>query len=272
MRMSVTVRRRVRRLAAAALIVASTLAGLAIAGRAGAAPGTITLPTGRTYILHAATQSIPSARPLVVALHGANQSGVTMQRMSALDAYADAHRLVVAYGEGINGRWDAGTCCASTPQDDVGYLRTVVADVAQRVLINPTRVYVVGFSNGGMMAWRAACEAPDLFVGAGVIAGALLVPCGPTPVHVYHVHGTADTTVPLAGGRGFESRIFPDSRHELARVAVGSVIRTDWWSGGHSWPTWATSAVVSWLIFPRLIGIPSSPIQPRARVTAPTTH
>ena len=50
----------------------------------------------------------------------------------------------------MSGRWDAGTCCTPAPQDDIGYLRAVVASVAARTLIDRSRIYVVGFSNGGM--------------------------------------------------------------------------------------------------------------------------
>lgn len=256
--------RLVRRLAVAVLILATALAGVALAGHAaaaatgpalagaGAETGTITLAGGRTYLLHAAAQLAPAARPLVIALHGANHTAATMQRMSGLDVYADLHRLIVAYGAGVGGRWNAGSCCTSAPQDDIGYLRALVADVARRTPIDRSRVYVVGFSNGGMMAWRAACEAPDLIAAAGVVAGALLVPCGQTRVRLYHVHGRGDGTVPLAGGVGFEGHTFPDSRRESTRVAAGSVVTTEWWSGGHGWPGFATAAMVSTLTTVRL--------------------
>ncbi|HVQ95190.1 MAG TPA: PHB depolymerase family esterase [Mycobacteriales bacterium] len=244
---------------AAGLIVAATLGGGLVAGRAGAAPGTRTLAGGRVYILHAPAQATALARPLVIALHGANQSATTMQRMSGLDSYSDAAHLVVAYGQGVDGRWNAGGCCASRPQDDIGYLRAVVADVARVTPIDPTRVYVLGFSNGGMMAWRAACAAPDLVAGAGVVSGALLIPCKQTKVRVFHVHGTGDATVPLAGGKGFEGHTFPDSRNEAAQVAPGSAVRTFWWAGGHAWPASATGAIMLWLTPARRAGPPVVP-------------
>lgn len=251
-----------RRLIAVALIVAGTLGGLLVAGRAGAVPGTIKLAGGRSYVLHAPAQRTPAARPLVVALHGAAQSAVTMQKMSGLDSFADVNRLVVAYGEGVDGRWDAGSCCADRPGDDIGYLRAVVADVARRTPIDRTRVYVVGFSNGGMLAWRAVCAAPDLFAGAAVVGGALLVPCAQARVRVFHVHGTFDATVPLAGGVGFTGHTFPDSRTEAARVAAGSTVRTSWWPGGHVWPSWTTATVMPWLTSVRRTGQPAVPAPP----------
>ena len=61
-----------------------------------------------------------------------------------------------------------------------------------------------GFSLGGSMVWQLACRMPSRFAGFAPIAGAFWRPlpkgcrAGPTP-HLFHIHGTADRTVPLAG-------------------------------------------------------------------------
>ena len=54
--------------------------------------------------------------------------------------------------------WNAGICCALALRNDVGYLVNVVNAVSQAVPVDATRVYVVGFSNGGMMALQAICQ------------------------------------------------------------------------------------------------------------------
>ena len=59
--------------------------------------------------------------------------------------------------------WNAGICCAFALRNDVGYLVDVVNASSQAVPVDATRVYVVGFSNGGMMALRAICSAPVRF-------------------------------------------------------------------------------------------------------------
>ena len=103
--------------------------------------------------------------------------------------------------------------------NDVGYLVDLVHYVATLTPVDLHRVYIWGFSNGGMMAWRAVCQTRDIFAGAGVMAGALLVTC-PRPVHVVDLHGLRDTTVPyerrvLATTR---TRSFPDSADERRRA------------------------------------------------------
>ena len=73
-----------------------------------------------------------------------------------------------------------------------------------------------------MMAWKAACERPDVFAAAEVVSGALLVPCTKTVVHVLDAHDpTHDCIVPYYGGytcggkpTAFLPAKFPDSANE----------------------------------------------------------
>jgi poly(3-hydroxybutyrate) depolymerase len=226
-------------------LLQSTLAAATLAPEPSGMPR-LRLDDGRTYRLHVPPQGGAAPRPLVVALPGADHDAPWLERNTGLNDDADRAGLMVAYGDGVDERWNAGDCCATSPLDDVAYLRELVAEVAERVRVDLSRVYVVGFSNGGMMAWRAVCEAPDVFAAAGVVAGALLVPC-PVRVRVFHVHGVRDGTVRLTGGRGFKGHVFPDSRTEPRRVGAGSTVVQRWWSGGHAWPSWATGVMLRWL-------------------------
>ena len=83
-------------------------------------------------------------------------------------------------------------------------LRLLVADVASAYAVDPDRVYAAGHSNGGIMALRLACEASDVFAAVGVQSSALgITTCEPrNPVSLLQIHGTADTNVPIDGGRG----------------------------------------------------------------------
>lgn len=248
--------------AAAVAALAAAATALAVAAHDPGGPtgnGTVrrTLPDGRPYYMHLPPPSTSAApRPLIVALHDADRPGPGMETLTGLSDYADAHRLAVAYGATV--RWDAGGCCARNPSDDVGYVRAVVraAATAGPVLIDLSRVYVLGYGNGGMLAWRVACQAPDLVAAAGVVAGALLVDCQQTRVRVYHLHGAADQVVPYTGGPGFERTLFPDSRREDCGdpwtpdcvVGPGSTVHTQLWSGGHEWPASAAATIVPWLL------------------------
>lgn len=208
-------------------------------------PGTSTrsLPDGRTYLLHIDPHP-RGPQPLIIALHMAAHSAAQMES-TGLSAFADGHRFVVAYGQGVGGYWNAGGCCGADKADDVAYLRDLVAAVEASVDIDRSRVYVIGMSNGAMMAYRAVCEAPQVFAAAGVVAGALMpgVRCGNSTIRVVQIHGTRDTTVPLHGGTGYEGIDFPAQATTNARVGPGSIIDLHLWNGAHQYPNWANDVL-----------------------------
>jgi polyhydroxybutyrate depolymerase len=107
--------------------------------------------------------------------------------------------------------WNAGNCCAKARDenvDDVGFLRAVVADVMGRTRVDARRVYAIGMSNGAMMAYRLACEAPEVFHGIMAVAGTDNTrSCAPrNPVPVLHIHARNDDRVIFTGGAGTKFR------------------------------------------------------------------
>jgi poly(3-hydroxybutyrate) depolymerase len=141
--------------------------------------------------------------PLVIALHSlfhdsTETSAWGLAQLARTDGFA------LASPKGIDGSWDAGSCCdqaAKSKTDDVGWLRAVIQHLETNYPIDPARVVLVGLSNGGMMAYRYACEHPEDLAGIAVVAGSLQQSgCQPgAPVTVVSVHGGADAHVPDAG-------------------------------------------------------------------------
>jgi len=172
----------------------------------------------RTYVLH-----LPQGRedqpslPLVLVLHGGGGTASGMPRVSGMNNVADREGFVVAYPQGAGwrnltrGTWNAGGCCGyamNRQVDDVGFLRAVMDEIERTFHTDPARVYVTGISNGGMMAYRLACELADRIAAIAPVAGALhYAPCTPIqPVSVVIFHGTADQHVPYKGGQGPAAR------------------------------------------------------------------
>jgi polyhydroxybutyrate depolymerase len=162
-----------------------------------------TLRTYRTYVPSDLDRTKPV--PLVVMIHGGFGSGSQAEKAYGWDASADAHGFVVVYPDGLNKAWNAGTCCGKPKTenlDDVGFITQVVATVRGQLPIDPRRIYVTGMSNGAMMSERLACET-TLFAAAAPVAGAQMVPCDdPHPISVLHIHGLADSNVPMDGSPG----------------------------------------------------------------------
>lgn len=149
--------------------------------------------------------------PLLLVLHGGGGNGEQVRRSTALADRGVRAGFVVAFPGGT-GRlrnrlltWNSGgikVYAAEHDVDDTGFLRAVVADVQQRVAIDPRRVFAAGHSNGGMMCHRLAREAADVFAGIAVVAGAMNFTDADatSPVAVLLVHGTADDHVRHEGG------------------------------------------------------------------------
>ncbi|WP_042387139.1 alpha/beta hydrolase family esterase [Streptacidiphilus melanogenes] len=150
--------------------------------------------------------SLPARTPVVVMLHGGFGSAEEAERYYGWDHQADSGHFVVVYPDGQNHAWNTGGGCCGTPgrqgTDDVAFVSAVVSAVEQRVPVDPRRVYVTGISNGGMMAYRLACDT-HLFAAVGADSATLLGACpGPAPLSVLHIHGTADHNIPYQGGQG----------------------------------------------------------------------
>ena len=204
---------------------------------------------GRPYFLHLPPST--TRFELLLVLHGLANSPATVARQTGFTSLASRHGYAVAYPLGFDRSWNAGGCCGATSADDTSYLVDVVRDIERTSRVDRRHVFVVGFSNGGMMALRAECERPDIFTAAGAMSAALMVRCAPLPgvasrpLSICQYAGTADRVVPAPGGfsRYLHIRIPPLSS-ENARLPTGSRLSISIISGlGHDWATRRNSGV-----------------------------
>jgi polyhydroxybutyrate depolymerase len=199
----------------------------AIAVREAVAPGAIaiggTLLTAdgrdRTFTVYVpstvSAQPVSTAVPLLIALHGGTGWGKQFELNSGFDGVAEANGFIVVYPDGIGvgpdgtqlRTWNGGACCgpAVTQQvDDVAFIRLLIAQLESQYDIDPARVFATGHSNGGILAYRLACELSDQIVAIGVQSTALEVTdCRPArAVSVLQIHGSGDQNIPIGGGLG----------------------------------------------------------------------
>ena len=68
------------------------------------------------------------------------------------------------------------------------------------------RYFAIGMSNGGLMSYRLACDAADVFTAIGSVAGTdNTTSCSPSrPIPVMHIHALNDPNVLYNGGCGPE--------------------------------------------------------------------
>jgi polyhydroxybutyrate depolymerase len=195
----------------------------AVTPRATSLAETLRTPDGRdrTYHVYAASsvasgQSGPRV-PLLVALHGGTGWGTQFERTSGFDGIAEANGFVVVYPDGVgvgpnqaNRTWNSGACCGVAQRedvDDVTFVRMLIERLRSQYPIDSKRVFAAGHSNGGMQAYRLACELADQIVAVGVQSSSLEFDgCRPAkPVSLLHIHGTADQNVPIRGGIGAQA-------------------------------------------------------------------
>ncbi len=233
------------------VVIAASLAALASACRSApgpavssalttvtaAEPATAGLPAGpsvaaRPYALHVPPgYDAAKATPLVILLHGYMVTGAKQEAYFGLTEVADAQTFLYAFPDGTKDAhgerfWNASAACCDFGRsgvDDVGYVRAVLDDVAARFHVDDKRVYLVGHSNGGFMAHRAACELAPRVAAIVSLAGAGAtepVTCTPaSPVSVLQVHGDHDTFVRYDGGE-IGGAAYPSARATAAAWAA----------------------------------------------------
>lgn len=166
----------------------------------------------RTYRVHVPPGYVSSEpAPLVVALHGGGLDRQAGDGISSLARESDRQGFIVAFpdaykapGRNSTAAWNAGTCCGAAHEqkvDDVGFIETVVGDVFRQLSISRLHIYAAGMSDGGMMAYRLACERPFLFRAVASVGGTdNTTSCAPgKPVSVLHIHARNDPRVLFAG-------------------------------------------------------------------------
>lgn len=197
-------------------VLVVVLGGCLGGGHALGIPGAHSIPVGqstqsissgganRTFHLYR-PQGLGEAVPVVVMLHGGFGNGAQAERSYHWDAEADDGHFLVAYPDGLNRAWNAGTCCGEPGHlntDDVGFISAMVGAIEREIPVDRARIYVTGMSNGAMMALRLGCQS-DTFAAIAPVAGTLLTDCSAArPASVLQIHGTADDRVPYDGGPG----------------------------------------------------------------------
>jgi polyhydroxybutyrate depolymerase len=159
----------------------------------------------RAYFLLPAL-NLPKGTPasLLVVLHQDVGSAREMSVGLGLDDLRK-HGITLAYPSGIGGSWNAGGCCGvalARGVDDVGFVNTVLDDVGRHTPIDPDRRALLGYSGGGMLAYRLLCGDHPPLVAAVEVNGSLEHDCDPELElpDLLAVHGEKDGSIDLTTG------------------------------------------------------------------------
>jgi len=161
----------------------------------------------RTYQLHLPPEYEDKQLPVVIVLHGGGGSASGVRALTSFDGVADQWDFMAVYPDGWLGSWAEGCDCTNADTagvDDVLFISELIDELDADLGINRSRVYAAGYSAGGFMMHKLACDLTDRLTAVASVAGTLPGPlaqtCEPSrKMPFMMIHGTGDSVVPYEG-------------------------------------------------------------------------
>jgi polyhydroxybutyrate depolymerase len=179
----------------------------------------------RHFALHLpASYDHSEPTPVVFMLHGSSGDGDRFYRISGWTEVSDSTGIIAVFpssggycieedGTTKNTtKWntyrrDWDFCNGMDGLDDQAFLRAIVDHLHDNLNVDLDKVYLAGFSNGGVMASQCAVEMGDLFAALVANAGTYLPGAMPAPVRdipfMLQVGNEEDFLQTLNGGQPF---------------------------------------------------------------------
>lgn len=160
-------------------------------------------------------------RALVISLHGGSGNMVNAQGFSMLNPVSDQNNFIVAWPQGYGiappgFSWADGrnTSADQAGVDDIGFIDKLIDTLITRYNVDTNKIYICGFSNGGFMVQRLACQLPNRFAAMASLGSSmdtiLYQNCNPSkPIPMAFFNGTADPAMPYDGGPMQNPQVIP---------------------------------------------------------------
>lgn len=207
-----------------------------------------TLRQARLYV----PDGIAPGQPvhLLIALHGSGDNGANFQAGAELQSKIPED-MVVAYPTAAKGNWAEGCNCNIADRlqiNDLGFIEALIEEVADRYSVAPQRTYALGYSQGGLFAYRLGCAMSDKISSVVAISAPMSEPLSwacrtDHPTSVMAIHGRRDNVLPWAGTDNGalsllsapetalfwkEKRSCGDSITSRHRSGTATVVGTEW--------------------------------------------
>lgn len=209
------------------------------------------------------TGTLPSSAPIIVFLSGKAATLSIEVPRDYLVPYANADMAEVVYPVSYARSWNAGGCCGYAAErhiDDVAFLKALATRIDPG---HKHPLYLVGYSNGGRMAYRMACSAPGYYDGYAIAKADPQPDCVVSkPTTILQISAVNGTMVPFKPGVHVKNGESPPATVQNQRLrsagkcgAASSTTHSGWltyteWdcadgtrvgfavysSGGHSFP------------------------------------
>ena len=161
----------------------------------------------RSYIAYAPS-NLGEKRPLFIFCHGSGQDANYMlntqfrdtqnpERKISIEAVCDTAKFVIVFPNGINNQWDI------SGNRDINFVKALIDKMETQYNIDRNRVYLGGFSMGGMFTYHAMNVIPDLIAAyvpvSGYPMGGATARADVRPLPILHIHGTGDDVCVFSG-------------------------------------------------------------------------
>lgn len=241
-----------RQITGAAVTALCLLAGAGCGGDDPAAAGTVQEavygrgPLNFLLFMPSSTAAAEQGKyPLIISLHGIGERGSDLQLLKGdglpkiLDGNSTFPFVVVSPQCPLPTEW-------YYDRTDT-LVRALIDSVLRWYPVDPNRVYITGYSMGGIGSWDMGIRHPGYFAAAAPIAArreASWDPCSMAGVPVWAFHGDDDSVVPLYRGEDVVNAF---------RACGGEVMFTVYPGVGHdSWTrTYNSAALYDWLLAKR---------------------
>ena len=143
--------------------------------------------------------------PLVINMHGFLTTSQFQFDYTQFHKLADTARCIVIYPDGIDLRWNSGTFFfVSSTVDDVGFLGDWMDRAAVLYNADLKKVYSMGYSAGGFMSYKLACDATNRVAAIAPNVASMvndnLNTCVPArPINIAAFNGLSDPITPYTG-------------------------------------------------------------------------
>ena len=149
--------------------------------------------TNRSYNV-IVPRNLGTNRPLLIFCHGYNQDANWMQNNEfkndnvSMEAVCDTAKFVCVFPNGIDRAWDTGG------DRDINFIKAIIEKMVTQHKIDRNRVYLGGFSMGGMLTYNAINKMSDQIAAFVSCSGPSVVTpkAGLRPIPLLHIQGTAD--------------------------------------------------------------------------------
>ena len=156
--------------------------------------------SGRNIHVYAPS-NLKAKSPLLLSFHGMDQDPNYQQENTHWEAVADTAGFVVVYPRGGTGMstWDI------SGDKDTKWIVEIIDKVVQDYDIDTKRVYMSGFSMGGMLTYHAMSKIADKIAAFAPTSGTNVFGASKAmrPVPIIHPHGTTDNILGYDQVEGF---------------------------------------------------------------------